>query len=697
MAAQKIAAPPTPWSKSLAQPQIHETAFVHSFSNIIGDVVIGAKVLIAPGTSIRADEGAPFHIGDGTNIQDGVVIHGLEEGRVIGENQQQYSVWIGENTSITHMSLIHGPAYIGNNCFIGFRSTVFNARVGDGCIVMMHALIQDVEIPPGRYVPSGAVITTQQQADRLPSVSSTDVQFANHVVDVNDALRSGYHCASDVACVAAIRSELEKTYQSTTTPTTSTPTTTTAMKSQYSSAHTAGDRLTSEIIGDIRNLLSQGYRVSAEFADPRRFQTSSWKSCTTVQSGRESDVISAVEACLADHEGDYVRLLGVDTESKRRVLEKIIQRPGGKVVGSNGSAPASSSFAPATYSHTGNGKGSYTPAPSASGSLNADIIQHVQSLLRQGFLVGMEHADQRRFKLASWKSCPIVQSTREQDVIAAMEACLAEHGGEYVRMIGIDPQAKRRVLELIIQRPGDRPDPTSSGTSYAAPSANAVSNGSGNQTVVPSLSNDLATQISQLLSQGYTVSAEFADKRRFQTSSWKSCSSIQSTRTADVIAALEACMANHPNDYVRMIGVDPQAKRRVMETIVQRPGDRRTGGSTAHASATSVPAPAYDSSARSYDRPPVSAKLSSKLSDDAIQLVENLLAQGYRIGTEHADKRRFQTSSWTSCAPVQSTRPADVIRDLEACLDEHQGEYVRLIGIDANAKRRVAESMIQRP
>jgi carbon dioxide concentrating mechanism protein CcmM len=134
---------------------------------VIGDVKIGANVLIAPGTSVRADEGTPFFIGSGTNIQDGVVIHGLEQGRVKGDDGQNYSVWIGTNSSITHKALIHGPCYVGDDCFIGFRSTVFNARVGKGCIVMMHVLIQDVEIPPGKYVPSGAVITSQQQADRL--------------------------------------------------------------------------------------------------------------------------------------------------------------------------------------------------------------------------------------------------------------------------------------------------------------------------------------------------------------------------------------------------------------------------------------------------------------------------------------------------------------------------------------------------
>ena len=64
MAVRNVAAPPTPWSKNLAEPKIHETAYVHSFSNIIGDVHIGSNVMIAPGTSIRADEGTPFYIGE---------------------------------------------------------------------------------------------------------------------------------------------------------------------------------------------------------------------------------------------------------------------------------------------------------------------------------------------------------------------------------------------------------------------------------------------------------------------------------------------------------------------------------------------------------------------------------------------------------------------------------------------------------
>lgn len=49
MVVRSVAAPPTPWSKNLAEPTIDSSAYVHSFSNIIGDVRIGANVLVAPG------------------------------------------------------------------------------------------------------------------------------------------------------------------------------------------------------------------------------------------------------------------------------------------------------------------------------------------------------------------------------------------------------------------------------------------------------------------------------------------------------------------------------------------------------------------------------------------------------------------------------------------------------------------------
>lgn len=561
----------------MAQPQIDETAYVHAFSNVIGDVKVGAKVLIAPGTSIRADEGGPFHIGAGSNIQDGVVIHGLEQGRVVGEDQKQYSVWIGENTSITHMALIHGPAYVGKNCFIGFRSTVFNARVGDGCIVMMHALIQDVAIPPGKYVPSGAIITSQHQADRLPDVQDADRRFATHVVGVNDALRSGYHCAENATCIAPIRQQLERTYHGdvvssgsdTAGPFSS------SSSSSYTSTPMQNTRLASEIVDQVRQILSQGLQVGIEFADKRRFQTSSWTSAAA-HSNREAEVLNTLERCVAEHQGEYIRLIGVDPRVKRRAVEMIIQRPDGSGVRSAAPAKAASSYG-GSSSHSSSSYGgstsSYSGSSSGSSQLGSDVIEKVHQFINQGFRIGTEHADSRHFQTSSWQSCSPIQTSRPADAIAALESCLAEHQGEYVRFFGIDPKFKRRVSEMIVQRPADKviqAAPAAHNGRSPAPQPSSYSS-NGQSSASGQLSADVVNQVRQLLSQGYRVTAEHADARRFQTSSWKSCAPIHSNRDNEVLAAIESCMAENSGEYVRVVGVDTKSKRRVAELIVQRP------------------------------------------------------------------------------------------------------------------------------
>ncbi len=429
MLVRSTAAPPTPWSKTLAEPQINKTAFVHPGANVIGDVRFGANVIVAPGTSIRADEGTPFWIGENTNIQDGVVIHGLEKGRVVGEDQNEYSVWVGKNASITHMALIHGPAYVGDNCFIGFRSTVFNARVGSGCIVMMHVLIQDVEIPPGKYVPSGTVITNQQQADRLPDVQTKDQQFTQHVVGINQALRTGYLCAADIQCITTIRNEKGRS------------STTIEVEELERSSEMSNNSLGAETIEQVRYLLEQGYKIGTEHVDKRRFRTGSWQSCQPIETTSKNGVIAALEECIANHQGEYVRLIGIDSKAKRRVLESIIQRPNGSVTPS-GSQPSIKSAPTST-----------TTKPLTSTSLSSEVMEHLRHLLNQGYKVSAEHVDKRRFQTGSWASCGQIQATSEREAIAALEAYLAEYAGEYVRLIGIEPKAKRRVLELVIQRP----------------------------------------------------------------------------------------------------------------------------------------------------------------------------------------------------------------------------------------------------
>jgi carbon dioxide concentrating mechanism protein CcmM len=664
MAVRSTAAPPTPWSRNLAEPQIHETSFVHSFSNLIGDVRIGANVIVAPGTTIRADEGTPFYLGENTNIQDGVVIHGLEQGRVIGDDQNQYSVWIGKNTCITHMALIHGPAYVGDNSFIGFRSTVFNARVGAGCIVMMHALIQDVEIPAGKYVPSGAIITSQQQADRLPDVQDQDKEFAHHVVGINQALRSGYLCAADSKCIAPIRDENAKSY---------TGNGITVLELERSS-EVASNSLGAETIDQLRYLLQQGYKIGTEHVDQRRFRTGSWTSCQPIEPRSIGEAIAALESCVNEHSGEYVRLFGIDKD-RRRVLESVIQRP-------DGDAKPATSFKAPTSSHSNGSYSSSNGNGSSSGKVSGETLEQIRHLLAGGYKIGMEHVDERRFRTGSWTSCKPIEASSTNQVISALEECIASHPGEYVRLIGIDTKAKRRVLETIIQRPNGQVASSGSGSHKSFTTASPSGTGTATST---RLSSEVVDQLRQLLAGGSKISIEHVDERRFRTGSWTSTGQIQASSEREAIAALEGQIAQYQGEYVRLIGIDPKAKRRVLETIIQRPNGQ-VASSGSQKSFTTSAAPSATATATS-----------TRLSSEVVDQLRQLLAGGSKISIEHVDQRRFRTGSWTSTGQIQASSEREAIAAVEKHLGEYPGEYVRLIGVDPKAKRRVLETIIQRP
>lgn len=174
-------------------PLIMPGSFIHPQASVIGNTIISNNVNVAPFASIRADEGTPIYIGRGSNIQDGVVIHGLKDGRVKA-NGQDYSVYIGDNTSVAHQSQIHGPAKVGNNVFVGMQTFVFKSEIGDNVVLEPASKVIGVKVAPNRYVPAGEVIKTQKQADNLP-VITPDYQNKNtnkEVADVNRELAAGY-------------------------------------------------------------------------------------------------------------------------------------------------------------------------------------------------------------------------------------------------------------------------------------------------------------------------------------------------------------------------------------------------------------------------------------------------------------------------------------------------------------------------
>jgi carbon dioxide concentrating mechanism protein CcmM len=184
--------PPTSFNFQSVSPRVDPSSFVGPFSCVIGDVTIERNVFIAPLVSIRADEGFPFFIGHDSNLQDGVIVHGLKEGRVeVGG--RQYSVYIGVGVNCTHGCILHGPCLLGDGAFIGFGAIVLNATVGEGCYISPGAIVTGgVTLAPHRFVPPGVVIDTQNLADALRPASKANGDFSAEVRHVNNEFSPAY-------------------------------------------------------------------------------------------------------------------------------------------------------------------------------------------------------------------------------------------------------------------------------------------------------------------------------------------------------------------------------------------------------------------------------------------------------------------------------------------------------------------------
>lgn len=120
-------------------PVIADDCFLAENACVIGDVVIGKGSSIWFSTVLRGDVNS-IRIGEGTNIQDGTVIHTLYE---------RSTAVIGNNVSVGHNVTIHG-AEIRDNALIGMGSVVLdNAVVGEGAIVAAGSVVlSKTVIPP---------------------------------------------------------------------------------------------------------------------------------------------------------------------------------------------------------------------------------------------------------------------------------------------------------------------------------------------------------------------------------------------------------------------------------------------------------------------------------------------------------------------------------------------------------------------
>ncbi|MEB3195633.1 MAG: gamma carbonic anhydrase family protein [Candidatus Sericytochromatia bacterium] len=116
---------------------IDETAFVAPNATVLGRVRIGAQASVWFGAVVRAEQ-AEVVIGARSNVQDGAVVH-VDEG---------FPVHIGEDVTIGHRAVVHG-ARIDDGSLIGIGAILLNgAHIGPGSIVAAGALV-----PEGKQFP----------------------------------------------------------------------------------------------------------------------------------------------------------------------------------------------------------------------------------------------------------------------------------------------------------------------------------------------------------------------------------------------------------------------------------------------------------------------------------------------------------------------------------------------------------------
>ncbi|QQE66772.1 hypothetical protein GFS31_34750 [Leptolyngbya sp. BL0902] len=148
---------------------------------------------------------------------------------------------------------------------------------------------------------------------------------------------------------------------------------------------------------------------------------------------------------------------------------------------------------------------------------------------------------------------------------------------EYNQVLSQDrfsPPAPAAVAPPADPRPIPQPQPTTDGYAPAVPIEPSQPTANAHRSTEfasqPALDPTVAQHVQTLVSQGHAIGVEYVEPRRFKTGSWQSCRTIAPTSPTDALAQLADCLNDHRGHYVRVFGIDA-AKRRVMETTIQRP------------------------------------------------------------------------------------------------------------------------------
>jgi gamma-carbonic anhydrase len=123
-------------------PDTARAGFVAANATVVGDVVLGPKASVFYGAVLRGDINE-IRVGEGTNIQDNVVVHLSDD----------LGVRVGAWCTIGHGAILHACT-IADECLIGMGATVLDgAVIGSRSLVGANSLVpQRFECPPGSLV-----------------------------------------------------------------------------------------------------------------------------------------------------------------------------------------------------------------------------------------------------------------------------------------------------------------------------------------------------------------------------------------------------------------------------------------------------------------------------------------------------------------------------------------------------------------
>jgi carbonic anhydrase/acetyltransferase-like protein (isoleucine patch superfamily) len=159
-----------------------ENVYIDETAVVIGDVVIGDDVSIWPTAVVRGDVES-IRIGNGTNVQDGSVLHVSHAGDY---SKKGHPLVIGEGVTIGHKAVVHACT-IGDYCLIGIGANILDDAILEDYVMLGAGAL----VPPGKKL-EGGYLYVGAPAKQVRPLKDSEKEFLEHSYQHYIHLKDGY-------------------------------------------------------------------------------------------------------------------------------------------------------------------------------------------------------------------------------------------------------------------------------------------------------------------------------------------------------------------------------------------------------------------------------------------------------------------------------------------------------------------------